>query len=297
MKDKLLSLSTEVRNQASMNLPHMTVAEATALMNREDENCADAVKEVLPVVNQVIEEVKEKIQNGGRLIFIGAAHSGFLGSLDAMETAATYTFGTGIELIPIVAGDPGDIMKTDGSAEDSEENGPIDLQKHNVNTKDFVIGLSASGRTPYVIGALKWCKENGIRCAGLVNNKGAALAPYCDYLMDPTPGPEVVSGSTRLKAGTCQKMVLNIITTVVMAQLGHVYQNLMINVPPVSDKMRTRLAYIMTQATDCTMERARELLAECDYSIKPALIMQVKGVSKEEALAELEKVGNINKII
>ena len=296
MKDKLLSLSTELRNQASMNLPHMTIEESTAMMNREDEACAGAVRAVLPVVNQVIEKCVETIQNGGRIVFTGAAHSGFLGALDAMEANAT--FGTTDEFTSIVAGNPGDIMKTDGSAEDITENGWLDLQERNVTAKDFVIGLSSSGRTPYVIGALRWCQENKIPCACLTNNAAAEMGQYVDFMMAPEPGPEVISGSTRLKAGTCQKMILNMISTITMAQLGNVYQNLMINVPPVSVKMRKRLVYILTQATGCSMERAQQLMEECEFKIKPALLMELKGMTKEEALAELEKVsGNINHLV
>ena len=296
MKDKLLSLSTELRNQESMNLPHMSIEESTAMMNRQDEACTAAVRAVLPVVNQVIEKCIETVQNGGRIVFTGAAHSGFLGALDAMEANAT--FGTTDEFTSIVAGNPGDIMKTDGSAEASAENGVIDLQDRNVTAKDFVIGISSSGRTPYVIGALRWCQENGIPCACLTNNSAAEMGQYADFMMAPEPGPEVISGSTRLKAGTCQKMILNMITTITMAQLGKVYQNLMINVPPVSVKMRKRLVYILTQATGCTMERAQQLMEECAYQIKPALLMELKGLTKEAALVELERVGgNINLLV
>ena len=296
MKDNLLSLSTEERNPASMNLPHMSIEESTAMMNAEDGHCTEAVKEVLPVVNQVIKACVRTLKGGGRIVFTGAAHSGYLGSLDAFEANAT--FGTNGEFVSVVAGNATDIMHTDGSAEDSAENGALDLQKQNVTGKDFVIGISSSGRTPYVIGALQWCQKNGVPCAGLVNNKGSIVAENCDYIMDPTPGPEVISGSTRLKSGTCQKMILNMITTISMAQLGYVYQNLMINFPPVSDKMRKRLAYIMTQATNCSMEHAKELLEECEYQIHPALIMEVKGVSREQALKELEAAdGNVNAII
>lgn len=296
MKDKLLSLSTELRNEESMNLPHMTIEQSTAMMNRQDEVCASAVKAVLPVVNQVIEKCIETIQNGGRIVFTGAAHSGFLGALDAMEANAT--FGTTDEFTAIVAGNPGDIMKTDGSAEDSAENGVIDLQDRNVTEKDFVIGISSSGRTPYVIGALRWCRENKIPCACLTNNSAAEMGKYADFVMAPEPGPEVISGSTRLKAGTCQKMILNMITTITMAQLGNVYQNLMINVPPVSGKMKKRLVYILTQATGCSMERAQQLMEECDFKIKTALLMELKGLTKDEALTELEKVnGNINHLV
>ena len=266
------------------------------MMNRQDEVCASAVKAVLPVVNQVIEKCIETIQNGGRIVFTGAAHSGFLGALDAMEANAT--FGTTDEFTAIVAGNPGDITKTDGSAEDSAENGVIDLQDRNVTEKDFVIGISSSGRTPYVIGALRWCRENKIPCACLTNNSAAEMGKYADFVMAPEPGPEVISGSTRLKAGTCQKMILNMITTITMAQLGNVYQNLMINVPPVSGKMKKRLVYILTQATGCSMERAQQLMEECDFKIKTALLMELKGLTKDEALTELEKVnGNINHLV
>ena len=296
MRDNLMTLTSEERNPASVNLPHMSVAESTALMNREDQACTKAVREVLPEVNETIEQCIAALRRGGRIIFTGAAHSGYLGMLDAYEANAT--FGTHGEVVSIVAGNFTDIMKTDGSAEDSAENGALDLQAREVTAKDFVIGISSSGRTPYVIGALSWCQKQGIPCAGLVNNKHSLVSEVCDRVMAPVPGPEVITGSTRLKAGTCQKMILNMITTVTMAQLGNVYENLMINVPPVSDKMRTRLAYILTQATSCTLDRARQLLTECEYQIKPALIMELKHVSREEAQTQLNAAGgNLNQIL
>ena len=296
MKDNLLKLTTEERNPNSMNLPHMSIEAATAMMNHEDEACTKAVQAILPVINQVIEICVDTIRSGGRVIFTGAAHSGYLGMLDAYEANAT--FGTTDEFTTIVAGNFTDMMKTDGSAEDVEENGGLDLQNRHVSAKDFVIGISSSGRTPYVIGALSWCQQKGIRCAGLVNNKHSIVAEHCDLVMEAVAGAEVITGSTRLKAGTCQKMILNMITTITMAQLGNVYENLMINVPPVSNKMRTRLEYILDQATNCTLVTAHELLVQCDYNVKAALLMALKGISKEQALDELAAAdGNINQLV
>lgn len=296
MKDNLLKLTTEERNPNSMNLPHMSIEAATAMMNHEDEACTKAVQAILPVINQVIEICVDTIRSGGRVIFTGAAHSGYLGMLDAYEANAT--FGTTDEFTAIVAGNFTDMMKTDGSAEDVEENGGLDLQNRHVTAKDFVIGISSSGRTPYVIGALSWCQQKGIHCAGLVNNKHSIVAEHCDLVMEAVAGDEVITGSTRLKAGTCQKMILNMITTITMAQLGNVYENLMINVPPVSNKMRTRLEYILDQATNCTLVTAHELLVQCDYNVKAALLMALKGISKEQALDELAAAdGNINQLV
>lgn len=296
MKDNLLVLTTEERNPHSMNIAHQSIEEATAMMNQEDEACTIAVKKILPVVNQVIEICVATIKNGGRVIFTGAAHSGYLGMLDAYEANAT--FGTTDEFTAIVAGNFTDMMKTDGSAEDSAENGALDLENRKVNEHDFVIGISSSGRTPYVIGALAWCQKKGIRCAGLVNNYHSIVSEHCDLIMEAVAGAEVITGSTRLKAGTCQKMILNIITTITMAQLGNVYENLMINVPPVSNKMRTRLETILSTATSCTLERAHELLVLCDYNVKLALLMELKGMNKKQAEIELISVnGNINQIL
>lgn len=296
MKDNLLVLTTEERNPHSMNIAHQSIEEATAMMNQEDEACTIAVKKALPVVNQVIEICVATIKNGGRVIFTGAAHSGYLGMLDAYEANAT--FGTTDEFTAIVAGNFTDMMKTDGSAEDSAENGALDLENRKVNEHDFVIGISSSGRTPYVIGALAWCQKKGIRCAGLVNNYHSIVSEHCDLIMEAVAGAEVITGSTRLKAGTCQKMILNMITTITMAQLGNVYENLMINVPPVSNKMRTRLETILSTATSCTLERAHDLLVLCDYNVKLALLMELKGMNKKQAEIELISVnGNINQIL
>ena len=296
MKDNLLTLTTEERNPASMNLPKMSIEESTKMMNEQDEACVPAVRKVLPVVNEVIKECVRTIGDGGRVVFIGAAHSGYLGSLDAFEANAT--FGCTNEFVTIVAGNFTDIMKTDGSAEDHDENAGPDLESRNVTDKDFVIALSSSGRTPYAIGALKWCKEHGVKSACITNNPGALVSEYADYPIEAVSGPEVITGSTRLKSGTCQKMILNMITTITMAQLGNVYENLRIKVPPVSDKMRKRLEYIMTEATHCTLERAHDLLVQTNYDVKVALLMELKNLDLENAAKELEAVkGNINRIL
>lgn len=296
MKDNLLTLTTEERNPNSMNLSKMSIFDSVTMMNKEDFECAKAVQRIIPIINDVIEQCIKIIRNGGRVVFIGAAHSGYLGTLDVYEANAT--FGTTGEFVSIVAGNFTDMMKTDGSAEDQGENAKIDLINNEVNQKDFVIGLSSSGRTPYVVAALKWCRENDIKCACLTNNYNTLVSRYCDYSMEAVAGPEVITGSTRLKAGTCQKMILNMITTISMAQLGNVYENLMINVPPVSKKMCQRLEYILTQATGCTLERAHVLLKQTNYSVKQALLMELKNVSLDEAREELEvHKGNINYIL
>lgn len=296
MEDNLLTLTTEERNPNSTNLAKMTIEESTLMMNEEDEKCAPAVKEVLNVVNEVIKECVKAISSGGRVVMIGAAHSGYLGMLDAYEANAT--FGCTNEFTSIVAGNFTDIMKTDGSAEDNLEAAFEDLQSRNVSEKDFVISISSSGRTPYALGALMWCKQHNVKSACLTSNKNSLVSKYADYPIEVVSGAEVITGSTRLKSGTCQKMILNMITTITMTQLGNVYENLMINVPPVSDKMRNRLAYIMTQATDCSLEQAKALLEKTDYNVKLALLMKIKNIDLQQAKCELTNAGgNINKIV
>ena len=214
-------------------------------------------------------------------IFTGAAHSGYLGMLDAYEANAP--FGTHGEFVSIVAGNFTDIMKTDGSAEDSAENGALDLQAREVTAKDFVIGISSSGRTPYVIGALSWCQKQGIPCAGLVNNKHSLVSEVCDRVMAPVPGPEVITGSTRMKSGTAQKMILNMLSTGVMVKLGKVYGNLMVDVKASNEKLRERCVRIVRQATGAEDAAARAALIETNYACKPAIVMLLLGVDKTGA--------------
>lgn len=296
MEDNLMTLTTEERNPRTMDMSHMEAGEIAAVMNEEDYRCAAAVKEALPQIVNVINTCISTILGGGRVFFIGAAHSGYLGLLDGYETNAT--FGTENQFIPIVAGHFSDIMKTEGGAEDSAESGKADLEAYGIDEKDYCIGLSASGRTPYPIGALTYARECGTRTAAIINNHDTLLGRVADDVVELVAGAEVITGSTRLKAGTCMKMALNMITTVTMVKLGKVYSNLMIEVPPVSDKMRKRLLYILQQASGCTKERAKELMEETEYDIKLALLMEKKSIGLEQAIKVFEECGgDINRVI
>jgi N-acetylmuramic acid 6-phosphate etherase len=293
MEDNLLQLQTEVRNLNSINIAEMTTLEDVVMMNKEDEKCAPAVGVHVGDIAKMIDICIETIKNGHHVVFLGCAHSGYLGTLDVFEANAQ--FGCTTEFISIIAGNFTDMLKTEGGAEDSETNAELDLNNNNITKDDYVIAISASGRTPYIIGALKYCKNAGIKTAVLTNNDYSIVGKYADLPIVVTPGPEVITGSTRLKSGTCTKMILNMITTITMAKIGRTYSNLMINVSPSSHKMELRLEYIMQQATDCSLERANELLNETNYNISTALVMEIKKcnkVSAEKRLVEFKN--NVN---
>lgn len=296
MEDNLMTLMTEERNPRTMDLNHMSIDQMGNIMNEEDGRCAAAVKEALPQITKVIEACIDTIGKKGRVFLVGAAHSGYLGLLDGYETNAT--FGSEGEFIPIVAGHFADIMKTEGGAEDSLENGRTDLSAYGICKNDYCIAVSASGRTPYTVGALTYARECGSRTAAIVNNRHTLLGRQAQEVVELLAGPEVITGSTRLKAGTCTKMALNMITTITMVKLGRVYSNLMIEVPPVSDKMRKRLCYIFRQAVGCKEERAAALMEEADFNIKLALIMEMKCLGLPKAKELLKTCGgNLNEIL
>ena len=297
MSLNLKNMSTETRNQNTMNLDIMSPLEVVTVMNQEDAKVPAAIAPALPNIAQCVTWAIESIENGGRIIYMGAGTSGRLGVLDAVECPPT--FGVAPEVVVgLIAGGEKAFVKAVEGAEDSRELGRQDLIDNNLTKTDIVIGIAASGRTPYVLGGLAYAQEVGCHTVGISCNPGSAVGAAAELAIEVVPGPECLTGSTRLKAGTCQKMILNMISTITMAQRGNVYQNLMINVPPVSVKMRKRLVYILTQATGCSMERAQQLMEECEFKIKPALLMELKGMTKEEALAELEKVsGNINHLV
>lgn len=282
----LTKLTTETRNERTMNLDCMTPLEIATIMNREDEMVVAAVKEVLPQVATVIEWCTESLENGGRIIYMGAGTSGRLGLLDAVECPPT--FGTSPEMVVgLIAGGSGAFIKAVEGAEDSTTLGVEDLKSLNLNKNDIVIGIAASGRTPYVIAALKYAKELGCKTAVLVCNKNSEMAKYSDIAIEPVSGPEVLTGSTRLKSGTAQKMILNMISTGSMVGIGKAYQNLMVDVMQTNEKLVSRAENIIISATGCDRETAKETLQIAEGSAKLAITMILLQCSKEEAIERL----------
>lgn len=272
---------TEQRNPASMNLDRMSTKEILLLMNEQDYIVAEAIHEALPAIEKLIDAVVESFRNGGRLIYIGAGTSGRLGILDAVECVPT--FGTSPDqVIGLIAGGESAIRLAVEGAEDSEELAIEDLKGIHLNDKDIVVGIAASGRTPYVIGGLKYATEVGAITGSLSNNKGTKISALSDHPIEINTGPEILTGSTRLKAGTGQKLVLNMISTVSMVKTGKIYENLMVNVQATNDKLVDRSKRIIVEATGVSYEKAEEVYAVAQ-SVKTAIVMILAGTTKEEA--------------
>lgn len=282
----LQNLTTEKRNQKTMNLDQLSIDEAMKLMNEEDQNVALAVKNALPQIKPIIESTIASFNKGGRLFYIGAGTSGRLGILDASECVPT--FGVSPEMVQglIAGGKKAMTMAVEG-AEDSLELGKEDLEKVNLTSDDVVVGIAASGRTPYVIGALEYANKIGATTATISCNKNAEISKYAKYPVEVDAGPEFLTGSTRLKAGTTQKLILNMISTISMIGIGKVYKNLMVDVQPTNSKLVERSKRIIMEATGCDYETAENSL-EIGGDVKTAIVMILTGASKEDAKQKLE---------
>lgn len=293
----LTKLTTEQRNPETMNLDQMTPVEIVETMNREDQKVIEAVNKVLPEVAKVIEWTTEALRTGGRIIYMGAGTSGRLGVLDAVECPPT--FGVSPDLvIGLMAGGEKAFVKAVEGAEDSETLGTEDLKNIGLHAKDVVIGIAASGRTPYVIHALRYARSLGVKTAIIACNKNSEMSKEADIAIEPVPGPEVLTGSTRLKAGTAQKLVLNMISTASMVGIGKVYENLMVDVMQSNEKLKTRAENIVMEATGCERETARTAIDEAKGSVKLAITSILLDTPVNEAEKALEKAkGHIRKAI
>ncbi|TSJ67318.1 N-acetylmuramic acid 6-phosphate etherase [Allobacillus sp. SKP2-8] len=270
--DMLTKLTTERQNQKSLQLDQMPVREILQLINEEDRLVADAVAKELPSIEQVIEKVCESFQNGGRLFYIGAGTSGRIGILDSVECPPT--FSTPPEQVQaVMAGGQQAFLVAVEGAEDQEVNGRNDLSQRNLTENDVVIGIAASGRTPYVIGALKFAKEIGATAVSLASNQKSEISQYADYSIEVETGPEILTGSTRLKAATAHKMVLNMISTISMVKVGKAYKNYMVDVKASNHKLRERAKSIVAEAADVRYEEAEAVLQETEFQVKPAIVM------------------------
>lgn len=287
----LTKLTTEQSNAHTANLDEMSPLQIVQAMNREDATVPLAIEKELPIIAKVIEVTAVKLSNTGRLLYIGAGTSGRLGVLDAAECPPT--FYTDPEMVQgLIAGGEKAMFKAIEGAEDSEQLGQQALQEIHLTKNDVVVGIAASGRTPYVIGALKYALEIGATTVALSCNKNAEISQYAQHAIEVPVGPEVLTGSTRLKAGTAQKLVLNMISTGTMIQLGKAYNNLMIDVQPTNSKLVERAKYILMQITNVSYERAEQLLTMTDYRIKPAMLMEMANVDLETAGKLLENSRN-----
>ncbi len=256
-------------NSIYRHLEKMSTGELLHNINQEDAKVAEAVKKVIPHIEQLVDITADKMLSGGRLFYIGAGTSGRLGIVDASECPPTYGVPQGL-VIGIIAGGDGAIRKAVEFAEDDLEQGWKDLEQHNISEKDVVVGIAASGRTPYVIGALKRCRENGVTTAGITCNPETEVARYADIAIEVITGPEFVTGSTRMKAGTAQKLVLNMLSTSVMIKLGRVEDNKMVNMQLSNEKLIERGTNMVMQATGLAYEKSKTLLLQTG-SVKQAV--------------------------
>lgn len=284
------SMTTEARNANTMNLDQMAPLEIATVMNQEDRNVPAAIEEVLPQIAQTISVVENAFLNGGRLFYMGAGTSGRLGVLDASECPPTFDVAAGMVVGLIAGGDRALRFPIEG-AEDNNEMGKQDLMAHNLTAKDVVIGIAASGRTPYVQGALEYAKSIGCRTAAISCNRNSIIGQIAGIAIDVEVGPEVLTGSTRLKAGTAQKLILNMITTGAMVRIGKAYQNLMVDVVQSNEKLQVRAENIVIDATGVSREEARMAIDKADGKVKVAITMILVDCNVEEAKALLERTG------
>lgn len=290
-------LATEQRNEKTMNLDTLSTIDILRLMNDEDSRVPASVREELPQIEKVVEAVKKSFRQGGHLIYVGAGTSGRLGILDAAECVPTFSVDSSMVQGLIAGGISAMTVAVEG-AEDSLDLGEEDLKNIHLTNKDTVLGIAASGRTPYVIGALEYAKKIGATTATLACNKNAEISKHADINIEVEVGPEILTGSTRLKSGTAQKLVLNMISTASMVGIGKVYKNLMVDVKPTNDKLVERSKTIIMQATDCNYEVADKFFREADKNVKLAIVMILTSLSKEEARQKLtDKKGFIRNVI
>ena len=284
----LSTLITEQRNPNSMHVDSLSALKIVQLMNEEDKQVPLAIEKCLPQIAQAVECIVSAFQQGGRLVYIGAGTSGRLGVLDASECPPT--FGVSPEMVKgIIAGGERALRHPIEGAEDSRAQAVVDLQTIQFSSKDVLVGIAASGRTPYVIGALEYAKGLGSVTVSIASNPNSAMANIVDIAIDTVVGPEVLTGSSRLKSGTAQKLVLNMLTTASMILMGKCYQNLMVDVQASNEKLKARAIRIVMQATDCDKALAEETLKQADQNAKLAIMMILSGLDRAQAEALLEK--------
>jgi N-acetylmuramic acid 6-phosphate etherase len=288
---------TEQRNPASKNLDRMTAREIVLLMNREDRKVAEAVGREIPAIARAVDAIVAGIRNGGRLIYIGAGSSGRMGMLDAAECPPT--FGISTKLVQaLIAGGRRAITQAVEGAEDSARNGERDLRPLKLTRNDVVVGIAASGTTPYVLGAMNFARKRGATTVAVTSNLRMPLGRLAKIVIAPEVGPEVLTGSTRLKAGTSQKMVLNMLSTAVMARLGHVYENLMIDMMLTNEKLAERALRILAEASGKRVSAAKHALRAAGHDMRVALVMLKQRVSERKARKRLRAAsGDLRKAL
>ena len=285
---KLENLTTESRNSSSLNIDKVSTLDMVKIINNEDKKVALAVEKELVNIAEALDGIVRGLQKGGRLIYIGAGTSGRLGILDASECPPTY--GVSEELVQgIIAGGTEAIFRAKEGAEDSKELAIEDLKSKNITENDTIVGLAASGRTPYVIGGLEYANKIGALTVSITCNANSEVAKVSKVSIAPVVGAEVVTGSTRMKAGTAQKLVLNMLSTGTMIKLGKVYGNLMVDVRATNKKLVERAKKIVCEATGVDREVAEKVLKETNYDVKLSILMILTGLDINEAKEKLSQ--------
>jgi N-acetylmuramic acid 6-phosphate etherase len=286
----LEDLLTEQTNPASAGIDEMTPTEALRIINAEDRKVAEAVEKEIPAIARAVESIAEAFRRGGRLFYIGAGTSGRLGVLDAAECPPTFGVPPGM-VEGIVAGGEPALSGATEATEDDAVAGARDLEARGFTAADVLVGITASGRTPYVLGAVAAARAMGAVTAGISCTPDSELASAVDIPITPLTGPEVVAGSTRMKAGTAQKLVLNMLSTGAFLRMGYVYGNLMVNVQPANAKLADRATRIVAQAANVSYEQARDSLVQAGNSVRAAIVMLKTGAAREEAERRLAAAG------
>lgn len=297
MRAKMINLdnlTTELRNENSYNLDEMTVSQALKKMNQEDQKVALAITEQLTQIENLTDAAIKTLKNNGRLIYMGAGTSGRLGVLDAVECVPTFGVNSDMVIGLIAGGNKAMVSAIEG-IEDDIDQGKSDLMHLNLTAKDMVIGITASGRTPYVIGGINYAQSIGAHTGSLSCNKNSDISKFAELPIEIDCGPEILTGSTRLKSGTAQKMVLNMISTVSMIGIGKVYKNLMVDVKPTNKKLIERSKRIIMQATEVDYDTATRYFEEANENVKLAIVMILTNCNKEEATQKLAKANGFIK--
>ncbi|WP_139488652.1 N-acetylmuramic acid 6-phosphate etherase [Brevibacillus dissolubilis] len=295
--DETKQIVTEQRNARSYQIDRKSTEEILEIINAEDQTVAEQIQKEIPVISQVVDRIVHAFTQGGRLIYAGAGTSGRIGTLDASECPPTY--GTDPEMVQaMIAGGVDAVFRAVEGAEDNEAQGGLDIEAKAIKPVDVVVGITASGGAPYVIGALKRARELGATTVSFTCNRQAKLHEHGDYQISVEVGPEVITGSTRMKAGTAQKLVLNMLTTASMVKLGKVYDNLMVDLQPLNLKLVDRAKRMIMTAANCTREEAERLFTEADGNPKTAIVMHICQINRDEATRFLsEAQGFVHKAI
>lgn len=284
----LAKLASEGRNPDTLHIDRQSTLDLVTTINAQDKQVPLAVARELPAIATAVDHIVTAFQQGGRLIYMGAGTSGRLGVLDASECPPTFSVSANM-VIGLIAGGPEAMFHAQEGAEDNQQLGADDLQQLALTAKDVVVGIAASGRTPYVLGGLHYARSVGATTVALACNTGSAIGKAADIAIEPAVGPEVITGSTRLKSGTAQKLVLNMLSTASMIRIGKVYQNLMVDLNASNLKLQARAQRIVMQATEVSETQASAALTAADNNVKLAILMLLSGLDKTTAQARLQQ--------